>query len=89
MEIEFDPVKDALNVRKHGVSLKTAGDLVWDEAYSWPDNRFAYDEWRMSALAPGGDRLYFVSYVERGAKIRVISLRPANRGEVADYARNC
>jgi uncharacterized DUF497 family protein len=88
MEIEFDPAKDVLNVKKHGVSLRIAAELVWDEAYSWPDNRFDYDEQRMSALVPGGERLYFVSYVERGEKIRVISLRLANRREVADYARN-
>jgi uncharacterized DUF497 family protein len=88
MEIEFDPAKDAENLRKHGVSLAAAANLAWDESMAWPDERFGYDEWRLSALVPGGDCLYFVSYVERGEKFRVISLRAANRKEVNDYARN-
>ncbi|MDR1349638.1 MAG: BrnT family toxin [Zoogloeaceae bacterium] len=89
MEIEFDAVKDALNRKKHGVSLELARALVWEEAYAWPDERFDYEEWRMSALVPCGDRLYCVSYVDRGEARRVISLRTANREEVKTYARNC
>jgi uncharacterized DUF497 family protein len=88
MEIEFDSAKDSENLRKHGVSLALASGLAWDESYAWPDARFPYDELRMSALVPGGNCLYFVSYVERGDAFRVISLRAANRKEVKDYERN-
>ena len=30
MQIEFDPAKDALNVKNHGLSLMVASDLEWD-----------------------------------------------------------
>jgi uncharacterized DUF497 family protein len=52
MRIEFDPVKDAANHAKHGVSLSMAVDLNWEAALVWVDERFEYGETRMIALAP-------------------------------------
>ncbi len=52
MDIEFDPVKDASNQAKHGVSLALAAELDWDAALVWVDARYEYDELRMIALAP-------------------------------------
>ena len=105
MRIEFDPVKDAANIRKHqGLSLSDAARAQWDEnsgnersrvypggdeAMIFPDNRFAYGEARLSALVPVGNRLCHVSFTETGEEsIRVISMRYAERNEVADYVRN-
>jgi uncharacterized DUF497 family protein len=85
VEIEFDPAKDAENTRKHGVSLGLVRELVWEEAYAWPDDRFDYDECRMSALVPAGERLYYVAYVDRGDIRRVISLRPVTNREKMTY----
>lgn len=39
-------------------------------------------------LAPLGDRLYYVVYVDRGSKRRIISLRKANGREAKHYAAN-
>jgi len=36
----------------HGVSLSIAGELDWESALVWVDDRFEYDEMRMIALAP-------------------------------------
>jgi uncharacterized DUF497 family protein len=88
MEIEFDPAKDALNIRRHGISLAASDHLAWDEALAWPDERFAYDECRMAALAPLGDRLYFVAFVDRGEVRRAIMMRDATNREKDDYGRN-
>jgi uncharacterized protein len=44
MQIEFDSAKDAANKAKHGVSLALAGELDWDAALVWVDDRFEYDE---------------------------------------------
>jgi uncharacterized DUF497 family protein len=52
MYIEFDPVKDVANQTKHGVSLSVAGELDWEAALLWIDDRFEYGEMRMIALAP-------------------------------------
>ncbi|MFZ1326597.1 MAG: BrnT family toxin [Candidatus Contendobacter sp.] len=88
MRIEFDPTKDKLNQSRHGLSLALAKKLTWDEALVWVDGRFEYDEIRMSGLVPGGNRLYFVAFVDRGDKRRIISLRYAERREVKHYVEN-
>ena len=88
MRIEFDPDKDTSNQSKHGVSLSLAGELDWEAALVWIDERFEYGECRMIALAPGTEVLYFVAFVERGDVRRIISLRRANRREVKYYVQN-
>jgi uncharacterized DUF497 family protein len=88
VRFEFDPAKDKLNRAQHGLSLALARQLAWDEALVWLDERFGYEEIRMSALVPRGNRLYFVAFTERGAVRRVISLRYAERREVKHYVEN-
>jgi uncharacterized DUF497 family protein len=89
MEIEYDPVKDTLNIKKHGISLAVARDMDWDNADVLPDTRFLYDEARMAAVVPMGERLFFVAFVDRGEdRRRVISIRPATRKEGKDYVGN-
>lgn len=66
MRIEFDPVKDAANQERHGVSLSLAAELDWDAALVWIDGRFEYGEVRMIALAPKTNTLYYVAFVDRG-----------------------
>jgi uncharacterized protein len=88
MQIEFDPVKDAGNRAKHGVSLTLAAELDWDAALVWVDDRFAYAEFRMIALAPTTGILYYVAFVDRASVRRIISLRRANRREVKQYVES-
>jgi uncharacterized protein len=88
MQIEFDPVKDASNQTKHGVSLALAAELEWDAALVWVDTRYEYGELRMIALAPEFNVLYYVAFVDRGEVRRIISLRRANRREVKHYVES-
>jgi uncharacterized DUF497 family protein len=88
MRIEFDSAKDVANQTKHGVSLSVAGELDWEAALVWMDDRFEYGETRMSALAPKTQTLYYVAFVDRGEARRVIGLRRANRREVKHYVEN-
>lgn len=88
MKIEFDPAKDVANQTKHGVSLSVAGELDWEAALVWIDDRLEYGEMRMIALAPKTEILYCVAFVDRGEARRVISLRRANRREVKHYVEN-
>jgi uncharacterized DUF497 family protein len=76
------------NQKKHGVSLSVAGELDWEAALLWMDNRVEYGEMRMIALAPKTEILYYVAFVDRGEARRVISLRRANRREVKHYVEN-
>ncbi len=88
MRIEFDPGKDASNRARHGVSLGLARGLDWDAALVWIDDRFLYDEVRMIALAPKTTTLYYVAFVERGDRRRIVSLRRATRREVKHYVES-
>ncbi len=88
MKFEFDPAKDLANQALHGVSLALAGELDWDAALVWIDDRFEYDELRMIALAPKTEILYYVAFVDRGDAPRIISLRQANRREVKHYVQS-
>jgi uncharacterized DUF497 family protein len=86
MEIEFDSTKDRDNKKAHdGLSLALASDLDWDNAITWEDRRFFYEEVRMNSIVPGGGRLYFVTFTERDDRLRVISLRYAKRREIQYY----
>lgn len=88
MGIEFDPAKDTSNRARHGVALALARERDWDAALVWVDERFAYDELRLIALAPKTNILYYVAFVERGNRRRIISLRPATRSEVKHYVES-
>jgi len=86
--IEVDPKKDARSLAKHGVSLGMVYELAWHAALMWVDDRFEYGEWRMVALAPRINTLYYVALVERGDVTRITSLRRATRREVKHYVEN-
>jgi uncharacterized DUF497 family protein len=88
VQFKFDPSKDKENLARHGLSLAFAKELIWDEALVWLDDRFEYDEVRMIALAPEGNTLYYVAFVDRGDIRRPISLRRAERKEVKYYVEN-
>jgi uncharacterized DUF497 family protein len=88
MRIEFDSAKDATNRQKHGVSLAVAGELDWEAALVWVDDRFEYGETRMIALVPKTTILYYAAFVDRGNVRRIIGLRRANRREVKYYVEN-
>jgi uncharacterized DUF497 family protein len=87
VRFDFDPDKDAINLSKHGLSLAAAAGLSWDAALVWVDDRADYGEVRMVALAPIGDILLFVTFVDRETVRRIISLRRANRREVNHYVK--
>ncbi len=88
MRFIFDPDKDKLNLARHGLSLSFAEKLAWDDAYVWVDPRYQYDELRMIGLAPEGNILYYVAFVDRGEVRRIISLRLAERREVRKYVKS-
>ncbi len=85
MNIEFDSVKDAANVAKHGVSLTLAAKIEWSDVLCAPDTRRDYGEVREIGFTIIEQRLYVVVFVQRSAVMRIISLRKANSREVKLY----
>ena len=82
MQIEFDPAKDAENIRKHGISLARAADLETINAFI--DGRF--DEVRLRAYGYIDGLSWCLAYTMRNGNIRAISLRRAHSKEMKRYA---
>jgi uncharacterized DUF497 family protein len=85
--IEFDPDKDAINRRKHGLSLAQAARLDIEAAFVVPDKRHAYGEARLQAYGMVDGRLHVLAFTMRGDAMRPISLRKANPREVKRYGK--
>lgn len=84
MSITFDPVKDALNIEKHGISLARVRDMA---IYTIrPDRRFEYGEERFRGWGVIDGNAYCVAFTLRDDAMRVISLRRAHGKEIKRYA---
>jgi len=87
MKIEYDPAKNGLNRRKHGIFLSLAEVFEWDTAQIEEDTRFDYPEQRFEATGYIGQRLYVMIYYLVADDIaRIISLRRAEPREYRRYA---
>jgi len=84
MRIEFDPAKDAENVRKHGISLARAGDLAGVARIE--DTRFDYKEVRHRTYGFIDGLAYCLVFTIRDSNVRAISLRRALTKEMKRYA---
>jgi hypothetical protein len=85
LTIEFDRGKNIANVAKHGVDMAASAEFDFETAVTWTDTRRSYGEMRTIALGFIGHRLHVLVFTMRGRKMRVISLRKANRKESASY----
>ena len=59
-------LRSAKNARERGLPFELAGELEWQRAVVFVDDRFMYGEERLIAFAPMRGRLYAVCYVQRG-----------------------
>ncbi len=91
IRFEWDPVKDAINRRKHGVSFEEAATAFYDEfGRIIHDSEHSEDEDRFVLLGMSlVPRLLVVChcYRESDTVIRVVSARRANKKEAAEYQR--
>ena len=88
MDIAFDPAKNEVNRTKHGLDLATAQHFDFATALGRIDARTDYGEQREVAIGFIGERLHVLVFTRRGATIRVISLRKANKREIGHYVEN-
>lgn len=87
MTVEFDPAKDSVNIAVHGISLAAAETLLAGFVLERIDDRLEYGEIRIVAIGEIAGRVFVCVYTRRGAAVRAISLRPANRKERNAYQR--
>ncbi len=90
MQFEWNPLKAATNLKKHGVSFEEA-KTVFDNplAVIFDDEAHSIDELREVIIGHSQrNRLLLVVFTERANSIRIISTRLANRKEREDYEQN-
>jgi uncharacterized DUF497 family protein len=87
MRYVWDPAKDVLNQRKHGLSLAEGIPALEDpDRDSWIDDRFDYGEERIVTLGMNlPNVLYVVSTEWDEETTRIISVRKAEPDEVERY----
>ena len=89
VRLEWDPTKNARNVRKHGVSFEEAATL-FTAGSGWldlDDEAHSGDEMRYRAIGPIARGIVVVVYVERDEDVfRIISARLATPSERRLYA---
>jgi hypothetical protein len=88
VKIEFDPVKDQINLVKHGISLAAAADMDLERTMVIEDRRVDYGEVRFLAYGPIHGRLHVLWFTMRGDVLRAIGLRRANRRERIRYGQS-
>ena len=82
MRFEWDPKKNEANRRKHGFDLADAAPMFDGLVLALPDTRQDYGEDRWIGIGITNGRVAVVAFAERGEdRIRIISLRKANRHE--------
>jgi len=87
VEYEWDPEKDRINQRLHGVSFAEASTVFLDPlAATVSDERFAMDEFRFRTTGYTlTNRLVIVAHTDRDDRIRVISARKVTAREQRQY----
>ena len=87
MQYDWDENKRVANLVRHKVDFADAIDFEWDTALETVDDRFDYGEERWVALGLIGKQLHVMVYTFRADKIRIISLRKANKRERSHYEK--
>jgi uncharacterized protein len=85
MEIDFDPDKDAKNIKERGLTLALGVVVLANLVGEFEDTRTNYGEQRIIAFGFIGTRLMCCVYTQRGDLVRFISLRKANKKEQARW----
>jgi uncharacterized DUF497 family protein len=85
----FDPAKQASNLKIHGFDFADAQRVIESgKTVTFEDRRFDYGEERYVTLGPLGDTLVVVVTAETEDRIRILSMRKADRHEQAIYREN-
>ena len=87
MELEFDETKSAKNRVERGIGFERFVEMDLARALSTEDVRRDYGERRVTLLGPIEGLLHVAVVTFRADRVRVISLRRANRREERRYAK--
>jgi uncharacterized protein len=85
MEFEWDNQKNSDNIAKHGIDFEFAKEIFLGNWISKSDKRKDYGESRFIAIGCLDEFVILVVYTLREQKIRLISVRLANKNERTIY----
>ncbi len=84
---EWDAEKYAVNLRKHGVKFEEAAEVFFDPQQQFGDASVDEETREFIVGFTFSFNLLYTVFVERGARIRIISARQATNEEEKFYAR--
>jgi uncharacterized DUF497 family protein len=88
MSADFDPKKDAVNIKKHGVSLSDGDGVLNDPLALTVENGAAQGEQRFVTIGVNAfGSLMVVVHTPRGKGTRIISVRKADPRERRNYEK--
>jgi hypothetical protein len=88
MILEWDEVKNRINIRTHGFDFADAEQMFRGLLVADPDTREDYGERRWRGLGMIRGRVAHVVFAERSQEtIRIISLRKADHDEQEEYEK--
>jgi uncharacterized DUF497 family protein len=82
-EFEWDPAKNAANLRKHGIDFPAAARVIDGPVITRRSAREGEERWL--AIGDLDGREIAVAYTMRGAVCRIISARRARKYEREEY----
>jgi len=85
MEFEWDANKNKTNIRAHGIDFCDTHLIFTNPMLIKMDTRKDYGEKRLVGLGLLYEAAVVIVFTKRGDKIRVISIRRANRNERKIY----
>lgn len=88
MKLEWDEEKRIANIAKHDVDFRDAATLFKHPFLHMEDNRRDYGEKRYVAIGQIEGRVMVIAFTIREDKIRIISLRKANKREQEKYKKS-
>ena len=88
MSAEFDPKKDAANIKKHGVSLSEGDGVLNDPLALTVEDDLAEGEQRFVTIGMNAfGSLMVVVHSSRGSGLRTISVRKSDPKERRNYEK--
>jgi uncharacterized protein len=88
MSSHFDPIKDASNQKKHGISLSEGDGVLNDPLALTIEDLSAQGEQRFISIGMNVfGSLRVVVYASRGEDARIISVRKAESKEIRAYEK--
>jgi hypothetical protein len=86
---QFDPKKDAANIKKHGVSLSEGDGVLNDPLALTVEDDAAEGEQRIVTIGMNAfGSLMVVVHTHRGSRSRTISVRKADPKERRNYEKS-